>query len=83
MLFKETVAVYWARERERKRKWVGGGSERHYNSGGGEKHYFLFEGSQALPASPSDRGEAWVQGKFNMYIYIYIYLMLLKLEGLL
>jgi hypothetical protein len=34
----------------------------------GYKHYFLFEGSQAIPASPSDRGE--------------VYLKLLKLEGL-
>jgi hypothetical protein len=25
--------------------------------GGGWKHYFLFEGSQAMLASPSDRGE--------------------------
>jgi hypothetical protein len=26
--------------------------------GGGEwKHYFVFEGSQAMPTSPSDRGE--------------------------
>jgi hypothetical protein len=24
---------------------------------GGWKHYILFEGSQAMPASPSDRGE--------------------------
>jgi hypothetical protein len=24
--------------------------------GGGRKQYFQFEGSQALPASPSDRG---------------------------
>jgi hypothetical protein len=44
------------RERERERKG-GGGSERHYISGGGWKHYFLFEGSQAMPVSPSDRGE--------------------------
>jgi hypothetical protein len=26
--------------------------------GGGGKQYFKFEGFQALPASPSDRGEA-------------------------
>jgi hypothetical protein len=26
---------------------------------GGWKHYFLFEGSQAMPASPSDRGEVY------------------------
>jgi hypothetical protein len=38
------------------------GSERHYNSGGGggRKQYFRFESSHALPASPSDRGEAFV-----------------------
>jgi hypothetical protein len=28
---------------------------------GGYKHYFLFEGSQAMPASPSDRGEVYSQ----------------------
>jgi hypothetical protein len=36
---------------------------------GGGNHYFLFDGSQALPASPSDKGEAFI-------------LKLLKLEGL-
>jgi hypothetical protein len=41
----------------RERESGGGGSERHYNSGEGRKQYFLFEGSQALPASPSARGE--------------------------
>jgi hypothetical protein len=29
--------------------------------GGGWKHYFLFEGSQAMPASPSDRDEVYVK----------------------
>jgi hypothetical protein len=37
--------------------------------GGGWKHYFLLEGSQALPTSPSGKGEALI-------------LKLLKLEGL-
>jgi hypothetical protein len=27
--------------------------------GGGRKQYFRFEGSQALPASPSDKGVNW------------------------
>jgi hypothetical protein len=46
------------RERERERKLVGG-TEKHYNSGGGgRKQYFRFGGSQALPASPSVKGEA-------------------------
>jgi hypothetical protein len=45
------------REREREREGEGGGSDRHYISGGGWQHYCLFEGSQAMPASPSDRGE--------------------------
>jgi hypothetical protein len=35
-----------------------GGSERHYYRGGVGNYNFLFEGSQALPASPSDKGEA-------------------------
>jgi hypothetical protein len=44
------------RERERERRgWVGG-SEKHYISGGVET-LFPFEGSQAMPASPSDKGE--------------------------
>jgi hypothetical protein len=43
------------RERERDREGDGG-SERHYIRVGWE-HYFLFEGSQAMPASPSDRSE--------------------------
>jgi hypothetical protein len=46
--------------------------------GEGRKHYFRFEGSQALPASPSDRGEAGVQGDFNIFYYFFI-LELLKL----
>jgi hypothetical protein len=46
------------RDTEREREGEGGGSKRHYISGGGE-HYFLFEGSQAMPASPSDRGEVY------------------------
>jgi hypothetical protein len=38
MLFRETVAVYWEREREK----VWGSSERHYNSGGiGNKIFCL------------------------------------------
>jgi hypothetical protein len=37
---------------------VGGGSERHYKRGVGMETYFMFEGSQAFPASPSDKGEA-------------------------
>jgi hypothetical protein len=38
---------------------VGGGSERHYSRGGGiGNNNFRFEGSQALPASPSDKDEA-------------------------
>jgi hypothetical protein len=41
------------RERERERGVV---VVRDYNKGGW-KHYFLFEGSQAMPVSPSDRGE--------------------------
>jgi hypothetical protein len=43
------------REREREREG-GGGSERHH-AGGDENINFLFEGSQAMPASPSDRGK--------------------------
>jgi hypothetical protein len=39
-------------ERERR----GGGSERHHAGGNGNIN-FLFEGSQAMPASPSDRVE--------------------------
>jgi hypothetical protein len=44
------------RERERERKWWG--SERHTRRGGGGNNNFRFEGSQALPANPSDKGKA-------------------------
>jgi hypothetical protein len=46
------------RERERERGVV---VVRHTTlvGRGGWKHYFLFEGSQAIPASPSDRGEVY------------------------
>jgi hypothetical protein len=56
MLFGETVAIYyWEREREREREG-GGGSDRHHAGGDGNIN-FLFEGFQAMPASPSDKGE--------------------------
>jgi hypothetical protein len=41
-------------EKERERR--GGGSERHHAGGDGNIN-FMFEGSQAMPASPSDKGE--------------------------
>jgi hypothetical protein len=45
------------KERESERQKVEGVVVRDYNSGeGGSKQYFRFEGSQALPASPSDKG---------------------------
>jgi hypothetical protein len=45
------------RERQRDRE-SGGRSERHYSRGGSETIIFRFEDSQALPASPSVKGEA-------------------------
>jgi hypothetical protein len=68
MLFGETVAVYYERERKRERK-NGVVVVRDTTVGRGWKHNFLIEGSQALPASPSGKGEALI-------------LKLLKLEGL-
>jgi hypothetical protein len=51
-----------------KRECVGGGVVRDTTKGGEErKHYFLFEGSQLMPASPSDKSEAWVQCEFNFF----------------
>jgi hypothetical protein len=43
------------RESERE---SGGGNERHYSRRWVDNNNFLFEGSQALPVSPSDKGEA-------------------------
>jgi hypothetical protein len=59
------ICTVW-RERERERR-ESGGSDRHHAGGDGSIN-FLFEGSQAMPASPSDRGEILIK--------------LLKLEGL-
>jgi hypothetical protein len=54
-------------EREREKK-VGGGSERHYRVGGGViETIWQFEGSQAVPASPSGRGEDCIWDLFNFY----------------
>jgi hypothetical protein len=45
-------------ERERERRKLGGGSERHYRLEGGvtETSFSSLEGSQAVPASPSGKG---------------------------
>jgi hypothetical protein len=55
------------RERERK---LGGGSEGHYRVGGRgliETEFGSLEGSQAVPASPSGKGEALTRDLLNFY----------------
>jgi hypothetical protein len=58
---RETVAVYCENHREQRERektnW--GGSDRHYHVGGGviETEFGSLEGSQAVPASPSRKGE--------------------------
>jgi hypothetical protein len=54
------------REREREESW--GGSERHYRVGEGgviETEFGSLEDSQAVPASPSGKGEARIRDLFN------------------
>jgi hypothetical protein len=51
------------KRREEKRKW--GGSERHYIGGRRPRNCISgFEGSQAVPARPSGRGNAYVPNSF-------------------
>jgi hypothetical protein len=52
---------------EREKRKLGRDSERHYRVGEGiiETKFGSFEGSQAVPASPSGRGEACIRDLFN------------------
>jgi hypothetical protein len=68
------LTVLDIRERERE---SGGVVVRDTTIVGGGKHYFLFEGSQALPASPSDRVK--LEFRVNLTSFFLI-LKLLKLE---
>jgi hypothetical protein len=54
--------VYIVRERERVRSIYKGGSERHYHAHEGSlfKERDRFEGSQAMPASPSGGGRPFI-----------------------
>jgi hypothetical protein len=55
------------RERERRESWRGGSERRYSVRGEGviETEFGRLEGSQAVPASPSGKGEACVQDLLN------------------
>jgi hypothetical protein len=54
--------IFFLREREREKSEIwGDDNERHYKGGGEENNCFGFEVSQAVPTSPSGRGEDCVQ----------------------
>jgi hypothetical protein len=62
----DSITLFFKRERER-RESLGGGDGRHYRVGGGviETEFGSLEGSQAVPASPSGKGEACIRDLFN------------------
>jgi hypothetical protein len=61
------------RERERERKKLGGGSERHYIRVRVRNYISGFQGSQVVPACPSGIGKAYYRN-FVIYTYIFIYI---------